>query len=175
MSHKKCVCVLTAMRKRINIHPNALPIHRELRRCLNNPANTTARTRCESRRTPRDRDTRQSRYRQARTCTDRLDSQRTERIIGRTEGPLPKRQTVTFRHTLAPSQEGAQERGRPVKKAEQGTQAIRTGGRSVPPLSGPLFLVDVDGLGNMPSSQRLVGEQSLGRAERRCPTACCAP
>jgi hypothetical protein len=37
------------------------------------------------------------------------------------------------------------------------------------------FLVDVDGLGNMPSSQRLVGEQSLGRAERRCPTACCAP
>ena len=31
-----------------------------------------------------------------------------------------------------------------MKKAEQGTQAMRTGGRSVPPLSGPLFLVDVD-------------------------------
>lgn len=41
-----------------------------------------------------------------------------------------------------------------MKKAEQGTQAIRTGGRSVPPLSGPLFLVDVDGLGNMPSNRR---------------------
>ena len=30
-----------------------------------------------------------------------------------------------------------------MKKAEQGTQAIRTGGRSVPLLSGSLFLVAV--------------------------------
>ena len=47
-----------------------------------------------------------------------------------------------------------------MKKAEQGTQAIRTGGRSVPPLSGPLFLVSVDGLGNMPSNRRAVPRQS---------------
>ena len=47
-----------------------------------------------------------------------------------------------------------------MKKAEQGTQAMRTGGRSVPPLSGPLFLVDVDGLGNMPSNRRADPRQS---------------
>ena len=47
-----------------------------------------------------------------------------------------------------------------MKKAEQGTQAIRTGGRSVPPLSGPRFLVDVDGLGNMPSNRRADPRQS---------------
>ena len=37
---------------------------------------------------------------------------------------------------------------------------MRTGGRSVPPLSGPLFLVSVDGLGNMPSNRRAVPRQS---------------
>ena len=47
-----------------------------------------------------------------------------------------------------------------MKKAEQGTQEMRTGGRSVPPLSGPLFLVDVDGLGNMPSNRRADPRQS---------------
>ena len=69
-----------------------------------------------------------------------------DRKTRRRGGSVPHRKgrCMDLATTLkARSHERAQERGRPMKKAAQGAQAMRTGGRSAPLTVRPLFLVAV--------------------------------